>query len=136
MNIRLLVGTTAVLFAVQTVVPCIETAQAQSGAASASSVTPAATGKVVGPESQPQAGVPVVIEGPMGKTHAFTDAKGDWSLYNLEPGEYNVKAATGRAAGEAVQFTVKDRGVFGKLFGSAPTAVTTSAIKLNQEFKQ
>lgn len=141
MNIRLAFSAAGILFATQAVVPCIQIASAQTNAApaaNASSIAPAATGAVVGPGSQPQAGVPVIVEGPMGKTHAFTDSKGNWSLYNLEPGEYHVKAAMGSAAdpGNPVVFTVKERGVFGKIFGSEPPAVTTSAIKLNQEFKQ
>jgi hypothetical protein len=141
MNIRLAFRAAGVLFAMQAVVPCIQIADAQTSAApaaNASSLAPAATGKVVGPGSQPQAGVPVIVEGPMGKTHAFTDSKGDWSLYNLEPGEYHVKAAMGSVADPSnpVVFTVKERGVFGKIFGSEPPAVTTSVIKLNQDFKQ
>jgi hypothetical protein len=141
MNIGLAFGTVCVLFAMQAFAPSIQTAQAQTSvapAANTSSLVPAATGKVVGPGSQPQAGVPVIVEGPMGKTHAFTDSKGDWSLYNLEPGEYHVKAAMDSVADPSnpVAFTVKERGVFGKIFGSEPPSVTTSAIKLNQEFKQ
>jgi hypothetical protein len=128
------------LLAMQAIVPT-QIALAQNStppAASASTVAPAATGKVVGPESQPQPGVPVIVEGPNGKTHAFTDAKGDWSLYNLEPGQYQVRAAINPpgVANDAVEFTVKDRGVFGRIFGSAPSVVTTSAIKLHKDFAQ
>jgi hypothetical protein len=141
MNIRLAFCAAGVLLAMQAVASFVPTAEAQtsaSPAANVSSIAPAATGAVVGPGSQPQAGVPVIVEGPMGKTHAFTDSKGNWSLYNLEPGEYHVKAAMGSVAepSDPVVFTVKERGVFGKIFGSEPPAVTTSAIKLNQDFKQ
>ena len=141
MNRRLIFGTMGVLLAMQAATPWIQIAEAQNAAAPAANVSspaPAATGKVVGPQSQPQAGVPVIIEGPMGKTHAFTDSKGDWSLYNLEPGEYHVKPAitSSTDSGEPVTFTVKERGVFGKIFGSEPPAVTTQAIKLNKAFSQ
>jgi hypothetical protein len=141
MSLRLILATLGVLFAFQAAAPCIGTAEAQNAAAPASNASPpapAATGKVVGPEARPQAGVPIIIEGPRGKTHAFTDAKGDWSLYNLEPGEYEVKPAVSSAAvsDEPVTFTVKERGVFGRMFGGESAAVATPAIKLNKDFNQ
>jgi hypothetical protein len=140
MRLRLVFSVAGVLLAMQAAPPCIQMAGAQNAAppaANTSSLAPAATGRIVGPQSQPQAGVPVIVEGPMGKTHAFTDSKGDWSLYNLEPGEYRVKPAISSAAdGEPVMFTVKERGVFGKIFGSEPPAVTTSVIQLNRDFNQ
>jgi hypothetical protein len=52
---------------------------------------PVATGKVVEPDLKPAAGVPLQIVGPKGTTFAFTDENGNWSLYNLEPGAYQVK---------------------------------------------
>jgi hypothetical protein len=140
MNLRLVFGTVSVLFAVQVAAPWVQTARAQNAAptTSASAPAPAATGQVVGPQSQPQVGVPVIVEGPKGRTHAFTDSKGVWSLYNLEPGQYRVKPAISSAADSnaAVTFTVEEPGVFGKIFGSAPKAVSTSAIMLNKDFSQ
>lgn len=95
----------------------------------------AATGKVIGPDAAPQVGVPVIVSGPAGVTHAFTDAKGNWSVYNLAPGDYQVKPAL-KAAGEAsVNFSVKDRGLIGRLLGSE-TDITTSAMRLNHDFQQ
>jgi hypothetical protein len=91
-----------------------------------------ASGKVVGPTAEPQAGVPVVVEGPTGKTHAFTDADGNWSLYNLSPGTYKVKPAVDD--GQLVDFTVKNKGMFSKIFGSDSSAVYTSDIKLNKNY--
>lgn len=91
-----------------------------------------ASGKVVGPSSEPQAGVPVVVEGPTGQTHAFTDANGNWSLYNLSPGTYKVKPAVDDS--QRVDFTVKNKGLFGKIFGSDSSAVYTSDIKLNRNY--
>ena len=44
---------------------------------------PSAKGKVIGPNNQPQVGVPVTIEGPLGKTVAITDKSGMWSIYKL-----------------------------------------------------
>jgi len=91
-----------------------------------------ASGKVVGPTAEPQAGVPVLVEGPSGKTHAFTDADGNWSLYNLSPGTYTVKPAIDES--RPVDFTVKNKGFFGKIFGSDSSAVYTSDIKLNKNY--
>lgn len=139
MKRHLFFGAMSILCGMQLVAPFVPTAAAQNSAAPAASTSvpaPAATGKVVGPQSQPQAGVPVIVQGPMGKTHVFTDSKGNWSLYNLEPGEYHVTAGMAADPGDPVSFTVKQRGVFSKIFGSEPPSVTTSAIKLNKEFKQ
>jgi hypothetical protein len=91
-----------------------------------------ASGKVVGPNAEPQVGVPVVVEGPAGKTHAFTDANGNWSLYNLSPGTYQVRPAVDN--NQQVDFTVKNKGIFGNIFGSPPSAVYTSDIKLNRNY--
>jgi hypothetical protein len=106
------------------------------GASGAGSLV--ATGKVVGPNEEPQAGVPVTVKGPMGKTHAFTEAKGNWSLYNLAPGKYQVQPAPGTtdSADESVAFTVEDKGFFDKLFGGKQAVVLTPEIKLDREFRQ
>ena len=90
------------------------TASAQSSAPVAS-----ATGKVIGPESKPQAGIPIEVTGPEGKTTAFTDANGNWSLFNLAPGTYQVRPAVGSTTSQSpIEFTVTGKGVFGGLFGT------------------
>ena len=71
----------------------------------------AATGKVVGSNNQPLAGVPVQVLGPQGKTVIFTDAQGKWSLYNLPAGTYHVEAAG--VASTPAEFAVKSGSVFG-----------------------
>jgi hypothetical protein len=100
--------------------------------------SPDATGKVVGPDSKPQPGVPIQIIGPQGKTVAFTDAKGTWSLYNLAPGTYEVQPATGTAAGQQpISFTVTGKGIIGNIFGTTQgSTFVASDIKLNQDWKQ
>ena len=42
----------------------------------------------MGPDSKPQAGVPLSVHGPQGQITVFTDRNGKWSLYNLAPGKY------------------------------------------------
>lgn len=83
--------------------------------------TAVATGKVVGPTAQPQVGVPVQVQGPVGKSYAFTDKDGVWSLYNLPAGDYSVQPigtfAVGR--GKIVSFTVRDPGIWTSLAGGA-----------------
>jgi hypothetical protein len=108
------------------------------GTTTPSAGSAAATGQVVGPNSKPQAGIPVVVVGPQGKTHAFTDAKGSWSLYNLKPGTYSVQPTEGMKAGsdQSVSFTVKEKGLFEKLFGSNNTTVYASELKLPKDFQQ
>jgi hypothetical protein len=69
----------------------------------------AATGVVVGTNGQPKAGVPLRVEGPQGKTHAITDEKGTWSLYNLAPGSYKVEALEKGAQSDTINFDVKPR---------------------------
>jgi hypothetical protein len=96
-----------------------------------------ATGKVVGPNEQPVAGLPVQVQGPQGKTVVFTDAKGKWSLYNLPAGTYHVSPfAAAASVGQPVEFSVKEKGLVDKLFGGYSAAYIASDIKLNGEFKQ
>jgi hypothetical protein len=77
-----------------------------------SSFLPSATGKVIGPDSKPQPGVPVEVTGPQGKTTAFTDQNGQWSLYNLEPGDYKVKPVAPMAPDQktSVDFKISGKG--------------------------
>ena len=77
-----------------------------------------ATGKVVGPDSEPQPGVPVEVVGPQGTTTAFTDANGAWWLYNLEPGTYRVKPAVPGTTQAPAHFTVTNPSLIGGLFGA------------------
>ena len=92
----------------------------------------AATGKVVGPNGTPVAGAPLQVQGPEGKTVVYTDAKGQWSLYNLPAGTYSVTPLSKTATShEPVQFSIKDKGVVDKLFGGADTTFFASEIKLN-----
>jgi hypothetical protein len=92
------------------------------------------TGRVVGRSNQPQAGVPVQVQGPLGTTHVFTDLNSNWSLYNVQPGTYAVRPA-GNASSQspAVQFTVKESGFFGKLSGSSDTKFSAPEIKLDSK---
>jgi hypothetical protein len=94
-----------------------------------SQTSPAATGKVVGSNNQPLAGVPVQVQGPQGKTVIFTDALGKWSLYNLPDGAYHIEAAN--AASTPVEFSVKNTGVVDKLFGGQNHYIA-SDIKINK----
>lgn len=97
----------------------------------AQSPAPVATGKVVGPTGQPAAGVPLQVQGPQGKTVVFTDAKGQWSLYNLPAGTYRVAPlAKPTVTGQPIEFSVKDKGVVDKLFGGEDKAYSASEIKL------
>ena len=76
-----------------------------------SSFSPSATGKVIGPDSKPQPGVPVEVTGPQGKTTAFTDQNGQWSLYNLAPGDYKVKPVAPTAPDQtSVDFKITGKG--------------------------
>ena len=68
---------------------------------SSSSIPPSAIGKVIGPDSKPQPGVPLEVTGPEGKTTAFTDQNGQWSLYNLTPGLYGEACCSNGAGPEA-----------------------------------
>ena len=93
---------------------------------------PVATGKVVEPGGQPVGGgVPLQVQGPAGKTVVFTDPQGKWSLYNLPAGTYKVAPLSGPAAAEqTVQFSVKDKGLVDKLFGTDTPTYSASDIKL------
>lgn len=98
----------------------------------------AATGKVVGPNSVPQAGVPVQVQGPLGTTHVYTDAKGSWSLYKLPPGTYQAHALIGTTSETlpSVNFTIKAKGWFESVFGSNKPAVAAPEIKLDNSYRQ
>jgi|SRR5579872_880356 len=99
-----------------------QTCNAQQGGTSSageSTAVPAATGKVIGPDSKPQAGVPIQVTGPEGQTTAFTDAHGNWSLYNLTPGTYQIKPGAGAATAQSKTFTIEQAGLFGSLFGGS-----------------
>ena len=125
---------TSVSIALAVVATLASGARAQNAAPTAPGVA-AATGVVVGPSAEPQVGVPVVVQGPKGVTQAFTDAKGSWRLYNLPPGEYKVKPATNAATDASVSFTVKEQGVFDRMFGKEPPQITTNVMKLDRDVK-
>lgn len=93
----------------------------------------AAKGTVVDPSDKPQAGVPVQIVGPPGQTVAITDKNGTWSVYNLPPGDYKVKAlnAENPNSGKMVTFSVKEQSFWSKLTGSAKDTVKSPQIKLD-----
>ncbi len=99
----------------------VGTAQTTDGAASAK-------GKVIGPSDQPQAGVPVTIEGPPGQTTAITDKNGTWSVYNLPAGQYKVKSVIDKSA--PVTFSVKESSFWDKVTGGRDTAVKSPDIKV------
>ncbi|MBO3760806.1 carboxypeptidase-like regulatory domain-containing protein [Ciceribacter sp. L1K22] len=79
------------------------------------------TGEVKTPTAEPLAGVPVIIEGPEGKSVLFTDKEGRWTLYNAPAGDYSVQAVVPdeRVADVAptVPFSIEEKGFF-KSFGS------------------
>jgi hypothetical protein len=96
--------------------------------------TAAAKGKVVGPSNEPQPGVPVKVEGPLGQTVAITDKSGTWSLYNLPAGNYKVRmiGAEKSKATEPVDFTVKEASFWDKLSGTGQKDVVwTPDIKID-----
>jgi hypothetical protein len=106
----------------------------------ATTSSPIATGKVVGPNLKPERGVPVQVLGPEGKTFAVTDENGSWSLYNLAPGTYEVKAAPGWTTStgqQPISFTVKQSGFWEGLFGkkSDKTFFATD-MKVDKDSKQ
>jgi hypothetical protein len=92
-----------------------------------------AKGKVVGPSNEPQAGVPVQIEGPLGQTVAITDKSGTWSLYNLVPGNYKVQMLGNQKSKvpDPVDFTVKDTSFWERLSGANQMVVWTPEIRIN-----
>lgn len=93
---------------------------------------PSATGKIVGPDSKPQAGVPLEVTGPEGRTTAFTDQNGQWSLYNLRQGNYRVKPLGGSTApGQATaNFTIKG------WFDGPKYTYDAGEMKLNRSWQQ
>lgn len=101
------------------------------GTAGAANAQASATGTVVGPDSKPQPGVPIQVNGPNGRTTVFTDANGKWSLYNLAPGTYEVQPGPGvKTTTQApMNFTIDKSG----LFGSTST-YNTSVMKLDKEW--
>ena len=68
--------------------------------------SPAATGVLMGPDSKPQAGVPLSVHGPQGQITVFTDRNGNWSLYNLAPGKYDVQPPAGMTT-DRPTFTIR-----------------------------
>jgi len=92
-----------------------------------------AKGKVVGQSNEPQAGVPVQIEGPLGQTVAITDKSGTWSLYNLVPGNYKVQMLGNQKSKvpDPVDFTVKDTSFWARLSGANQMVVWTPEIRIN-----
>ena len=97
----------------------------------AQSPAPAVTGKVVGPSGTPVAGAPLQVQGPQGKSVVFTDANGQWSLYNLPAGNYRVAPLTkAPASDQPVEFSVKEKGAIDKLLGNVDTTYSASEIKL------
>jgi hypothetical protein len=98
-----------------------------------------ATGKVVGPHSEPQAGVPIQVSGPQGEFTSFTDADGLWSVYNLPAGTYHVQPPKGMttATKKPTTFTVTQTGLLGTLFGAEQKPAYTGEIMLlGEDFKQ
>lgn len=92
---------------------------------------PAVTGKVVGPSGTPVAGAPLQVQGPQGKTVVFTDANGQWSLYNLPAGNYSVTPVTTAAvSNRPVEFAIKNKGVIDKLLGNVDNTLPAADIML------
>lgn len=85
-------------------------------------------GTVVGPSNEPQAGVPVQIEGPPGKTIAVTDNNGTWTLYNLPAGQYQVKAIDAQQTAP-VTFSVKEKSFWERVLGSSKNVVSSPEIR-------
>jgi Carboxypeptidase regulatory-like domain len=107
--------------------------RAQESQTKAGSLT--ATGKVIGPTAQPQAGVPVTVQGPSGKTYAITDDKGAWSLYNLPAGKYEVQPfdAYKSNSNSSVTFTVKEKGLLDKWLSSEDAAYVAPEMKISRD---
>jgi hypothetical protein len=112
-----------------------------------------AIGKVMGPTSKPQPGVPLEITGPPGKIYVFTDERGEWHVYNLPAGKYNFKPvgignwsiideAHRTAAGgldnhtdktiAGASFTVDAPGVLQRVFGGGEGTKVAADIKLQE----
>jgi hypothetical protein len=113
-------------------------AQTQPQIAASPSGMTAAKGKVVGLSDEPQSGVPVQIKGPLGETVAITDKNGTWSMYNLPAGNYQaqmVGLAKTKAAG-SVQFTVKPKSFWEKIWGADQEVLWTPEMKVETAIKQ
>lgn len=97
----------------------------------------AVKGTVVGPSNMPQAGIPVQIVGPPGKTVAITDKNGNWSVYNLPAGDYKVQALGADKTSNAnqVTFSVKETPFWRKFTGSATEIVNSPQIKLEENLR-
>ena len=61
-------------------------------------------GRVVDDNGAPQANVPVYLELPKGPIVAFTDARGVFQFFNLEPGQHTVFVK----GGSKVSFNYQD----------------------------
>jgi hypothetical protein len=98
---------------------------------------PVATGKVVDPNSKPATGVPMQVVGPKGKTFAFTDENGYWSLYNLAPGTYQVKPGWASTdTQQTINFTVQQPTLLEGLFGAKDNKTFyATEMKLDKSFK-
>jgi hypothetical protein len=96
-----------------------------------------ASGRVVGPDSKPQPGVPVEVSGPQGKIVAFTDENGIWYLYNSPPGEYLAQPAHGlmTQGRHPAAFTVEKPDWFNRIVGEKKPAYV-GEFRLDQDFKQ
>ncbi|MBR0555137.1 carboxypeptidase regulatory-like domain-containing protein [Ciceribacter sp. L1K23] len=85
------------------------------------------TGEVKTPTAEPLAGVPVIIEGPEGKSVLFTDKEGRWTLYNAPAGDYSVQAIMPQAsvtdAVPSVPFTIEEKGLFSNFGAGSITNV-------------
>lgn len=111
------------------ILACFLTLTLSNVGAWAQSPAPAVTGKVIGPNGTPVPGAPLQVQGPDGKTVVFTDAKGQWSLYNLPAGNYSVEPLT-KASDQPAQFAIKDKGLVNKLLGGSDAPFTASDIRL------
>lgn len=91
-----------------------------------------AKGRVVDAKSKPEPGVPVEISGPSGKVYAVTDQSGNWHVYNLPAGKYNVQAADiGRGSdSSSVSFTIEQEGFLHRWFGGGERVKEAAEIKL------
>jgi hypothetical protein len=116
---------------------CLLVAFALIGISGAAPAAPLATGKVVGPNSEPQAGVPVQVHGPTGSTILYTDAKGNWSLYNLRSGSYRIEPlapqteAKGPASTNAKQEFVVPKQSFLESWLGAEKTIKVPELKLD-----
>lgn len=98
-----------------------------------------ATGKVVGPDSKPQPGVPVEVSGPAGKVFTVTDSTGTWYLYNSPPGDYTAQPAQGvmTTPNRPVStFKVEKTGLFEQLTGTNKKPTYAAVLMIDRDFKQ